>query len=194
MISVGVTGNIGSGKTTVCQIFEGMGIPVIYADALAKKLMTERLHIRHFLLEKIGMDVFGNSGLLNRAMIAEKIFSQQKLKEDLEAVVHPAVKTYLKHWFEGQVTPYAIEEAALIFESGSNHFLNKVIFVHCPIDIRMQRVMARDQVSEDVFRQRESHQWPAEDKINQADYVIHNDGQQSLIQQVFRIHQELLKE
>jgi len=194
MIKVGVTGNIGSGKTTVCKVFKTMGIPVVYADDLAKELMLKRTYLRHFLIDQFGSDVYHSDGSLNRVAIGTQIFSNEVLKKDLESLVHPAVKEYLEIWFKAQISPYAIEEAALIYESGSDQFLNKVIFVNCPIEIRMTRVMDRDQSSQEEFIKRDSNQWPAEDKISKADFVIQNDGKQSLIRQIYHIHQQLLKE
>ena len=185
---IGITGNIGSGKSTVCKIFSSLGISVTYADPLARELMRSRLGLRAALIDLFGDEVYQINGELNKEVIAQGIFSDQGLKTALEKLVHPQVHSYLSHWFRDREDPYAIEEAALIFESGGDMFLDKIIVVSCPLDIRAQRVMARDSVSKDEVLRRDSNQWPEEKKVELAHHVIVNDGNHLLIPQVLELH------
>lgn len=197
MLKVGVTGNIGSGKTTVCRIFESMMVPVYYADERAKALMTEDEAVRSQIVELLGPEAYLPDGSLNRAWIAERVFADEALLQKLNAIVHPAVHRDLQAWFRQQEAighPYAIEEAALLFESGGYKMLDKIIVVVAPEAERIRRVMARDGVSEAQVRARMEKQWPEASKAGMADFVIVNDGTQPLPEQVARIHRQLLEE
>lgn len=189
---IGITGNIGSGKTTVCRIFESMGISVCYADELARELMIRRLDLRAQILEIFGSSAYHLNGSLNRKVIASQLFTDIEKKEALESKVHPAVHAYLKHWFSRQNGPYALEEAALIFESGGHTQLDQVIWVDAPLELRIQRVMQRDGIDRDAALQREKNQWPAEKKKDSAHYIIKNNEKQMLIPQVQQIHQKII--
>lgn len=191
-LKVGITGNIGSGKTTVCRLFETLNVPVIYADILAKQLMSQRLNIRHELLTVIGEAAFMRDGSLNREKVASLIFNDETVRQKVNALVHSAVHHHLQDWFEVQTSPYSIEEAALIYESGGDQYLDKIIVVHSPMDIRHQRVINRDGLSEAEVVSRERSQMDAEVKREKADFVILNDGRQSLISQVMEIHRTLV--
>lgn len=191
-LKVGITGNIGSGKTTVCRLFETLNVPVIYADILAKQLMSQRLSIRHALLTMIGEAAFMKDGSLNREKVASLIFNDETVRQKVNALVHSAVHHHLQDWFEVQTSPYSIEEAALIYESGGDQYLDKIIVVHSPMDIRHQRVINRDGLSEAEVVSRERSQMDAEVKREKADFVIINDGRQSLISQVMEIHRTLV--
>ncbi len=197
MLKAGVTGNIGSGKTTVCRIFESMMVPVYYADERAKALMTEDEEVRRRIAELLGPGAYLPDGSLNRAWIAEQVFADEALLQKLNAIVHPAVHRDLQAWFRQQEAighPYAIEEAALLFESGGYKMLDKIIVVVAPEAERIRRVMARDGLSEAQVRARMEKQWPEASKAGMADFVIVNDGTQPLPAQVARIHRLLLEE
>ncbi len=197
MLRVGVTGNIGSGKTTVCRIFESMMVPVYYADARAKALMVEDESVQQAILELLGPQAYLPDGSLNSAWIAQRVFNNSDLLRQLNEIVHPVVHRDLQAWFTRQEAighPYAIEEAALLFESGAYQLLDKIIVVVAPEPVRLQRVMARDGVSEAQVRARMKAQWPEGVKAGQADYLIVNDGTHPLPEQVARIHQQLIHE
>jgi dephospho-CoA kinase len=191
---IGITGNIGSGKSTVCKIFSSLGIPVTYADPVARELMRSRLGLRAALIDLFGKQVYHVNGYLNKEVIARGIFSDQGLKSALESLVHPQVHSYLSHWFPDRENPYAIEEAALIFESGGDKFLDHVVVVSCPLDLRAKRVMARDGINRAEFLGRDANQWPEERKIGLADHVILNDGNHLLIPQVLKLHRTFIEQ
>jgi len=191
-LKIGITGGIGSGKTTACRIFEQLGIPVYYADERAKQLMAEEPELRSEIIRIFGPAAYQADGQLNRQHIAKQAFNDQALLQQLNAAVHPAVARDSQAWHEQQQkVPYTLKEAALLYESGSDKALDKVIVVSAPEQLRLQRVMQRDGVDEAAVRARMDRQMPQEEKVRRADFVLHNDGKQSLIQQIHRIHQTL---
>ena len=192
-LKVGITGGIGSGKSTVCKIFETLGIPVYYADDRAKLLMTSSKSLVNSIKELLGENAYSSNGELNRPFIAEKVFKHKELLNKLNALVHPAVWKDGEEWHQKQQSPYTIKEAALLFESSGNQFLDKIITVIAPEEIRIQRVMARDSVSQEQVQSRMNKQWAESKKAAMSDYVITNDGKTMLIPQVLHIHQSLLE-
>jgi dephospho-CoA kinase len=194
ILKVGITGGIGSGKTTVCRIFESLGIPVYYADDRAKQLMVEDEVLRGQIQNLFGAEAYLPDGNLNRQYIASQAFSQPHLLQRLNALVHPAVAKDSLAWHEQQSgVPYTLKEAALLYESGSDQSLDKIITVTAPEALRIQRVMQRDGSDEAAVRARIDKQMPEEEKVKRADYVIYNDGKQLLLPQIQRIHQALIQ-
>jgi dephospho-CoA kinase len=192
MLKVGITGGIGSGKTTVCKIFETLGIPVYYADDRAKWLMENDEQLVKGIKDLFGEEAYTPEGKLNRPYIAQIVFSEKDKLSSLNQLVHPAVGLDGIRWNEAQTgVPYTLKEAALIYESGSYQLLDKVITVFAPKDLRIERVMARDQVDREAVESRIAKQMSEEEKMERADYVIYNDGNQSLIKQVYTIHKDL---
>ena len=192
MLLVGITGGIGSGKTTVCKIFEVLGIPIYYADDRAKHLMHDNVKLVAALKEAFGEDIYQN-GQLDRPVLAAKVFNDAAKLEKLNSLVHPAVAEDSVSWqMEHLDAPYTLREAALLFEVGTYKALNKIIVVTAPLEVRMQRVMARDKVTEEQVLARINSQWPEEKKIELADFIITNDGQE-LIPQVLAVHTELME-
>ena len=190
MLLIGLTGGIGSGKTTVAGIFEVLGIPVYYADLEAKRIMNEDKHLRSQLTELFGKEVYVN-GSLNRSQIAAIVFKDKEKLRQLNALVHPATIADSERWMKAQKSPYALKEAALIFESGSNSKLDCVIGVYSPIEMRIKRVMERDSISAAEVERRMLNQMQEDDKMNLCDFVIFNDEQQLLIPQVTALHEKL---
>jgi dephospho-CoA kinase len=192
MLKVGITGGIGSGKTTVCKIFELLGIPVYYADERAKLLMTEDKKVVEAVKEVFGEQTYLPDGTLNRAYLAKIVFQNNSQLERLNAIVHPAVYKDGESWHEAQKdVPFTLKEAALFFENGSNQFMDKMICVTAPEQIRIKRVMERDNTTEAAVLARMNKQLPESEKVQQSDYVIYNDGSQSLISQVWSIYSDL---
>lgn len=193
-LRIGITGGIGSGKTTVCQIFATLGIPVYYADDRAKWLMGNDPQLIATLKDAFGEKTYTEQGTLDRAYLAELVFNNQEQLDILNSIVHPAVREDGIRWDEQhQDTPYTLREAALLYESGIYQLLDQIITVTAPEALRIQRVMERDGLREEQVKARMDKQWPEEKKVALADFVIHNDGQHSLIRQVFQIHQQLSK-
>lgn len=193
MLHVGITGGIGSGKTTVCKIFEILGVPIYYADERAKWLMEHDKLLAEGIAGLLGGEAYSAEGKLNRAWISGKVFGDPGLLERLNALVHPAVALDGLEWQKQQAgRPYTLKEAALLFESGSYLFLDKIIVVTAPLELRMQRVMARDGVPMQAVKDRIDRQMAEEEKVQRADFVIYNDGNRMLIPQVMAIHRELV--
>jgi dephospho-CoA kinase len=192
MLRIGLTGGIGSGKSTVAHIFEVLGIPVYYADAASKRLMNEDEELKEKIKNSFGEDAYIN-GELNRKYLSDKVFNDSQKINLLNSLVHPATIKDALEWMRMQKAPYVIKEAALIFESGSNKDLDYVIGVKSPIDLRVKRSMARDNISEDQVHARMNKQMDEEAKIRLCDYVIENDEQQMLIPQVLALHEKFTK-
>lgn len=191
MLKIGITGGIGSGKTTICKIFEKLDIPVYYADDRAKGLMVENEELIDNIKTLFGVESYLENGQLNRAHIANIVFNDQAKLKQLNGLVHPAVHQDANNWAAEQAqknVPYALREAALIFEGGGNRYLDKVITVFADKEIRLKRVMARDKSSQAAVEARMNKQMPEEEKIKLADFVIYNNGTESLEEQVLKIH------
>lgn len=184
---------MGSGKSTVCHIFESLGIPVYDADSRAKWLMMHDVDLRKDLLELLGEQAFEANGSLNRAWIAQEVFHKPAKLAKLNALVHPAVARDALRWHEAQQSSYTLREAALLVESGAYKHLHKLIVVTAPEKLRVQRVMQRDGMQEADVNARMSKQLPESEKVKLADFIIVNDGEQALISQVLNIHQALLQ-
>ena len=191
MIKVGITGGIGSGKTTVAKIFEVLGIPVYYADDAAKRLMIEDIVLKEKIEQAFGKDIYDN-GILNRAKLSSLVFNNPEKLALLNSIVHPATIADADKWMQQQTTPYVLKEAALIFESGSNKMLDKVIGVFTSAEQRIQRVMQRDNISEEAVKTRMNKQMNENEKMRLCDYVINNDENELVIPQVLKIHELLL--
>lgn len=192
MKKFGLTGAIGSGKSTVAKIFQTLGIPCYYSDERAKELMIENEKIRSFLMEKIGFEAIQNNQL-NTVFIAEKVFNNQTLLHQLNELVHPAVATDFTSWAQNQNSKYVLKEAALLHESGSGTGLDGVICVTAPELLRIERVMKRNHVSAEQVRARMNNQWSQEQKLEHSQFEILNDGHHSVIQQVTELHSLLQK-
>jgi dephospho-CoA kinase len=196
MIKVGITGGIGSGKTTVCEIFKSLGIPIYNADDRAKQLMLKE-PIKSQLIALFGEDVYAKNGTLNRPFLANKVFQDKFALEELNAIVHPVTIHDGKSWFVEQEKmgfPYAIKEAALLFESNSNQLVDYVIVVTAPLELRIQRVIDRDTSTRESVISRINNQWSEEKKLALADFVIQNNGTIHLTPQVAEIHNILMSQ
>ena len=191
-LKIGITGGIGSGKTFICRLFEALGIPVYNADEEAKKLMNTDVRIKEKLIAQFGAATY-KDGLLDRAFLANMVFSDKDKLGLLNSIVHPIVIQEAKDWAERQTTRYSLKEAALLFESGSYKELDYTILVTAPMDIRIQRVIERDDATEQQVRERINKQLSDEEKLQLADFVIVNDGITPLLPQVWKLHQKFLK-
>ena len=199
ILNVGITGGIGSGKTTVCKIFEALGIPIYSTDERAKEIVVENEELKEKMKSLFGKEAYFEDGTLNREYISKIVFqnktndSNPKL-EALNAIVHPAIWKDSERWFKAQKdVPYTLKESALLFESGGYKLLDKVITVFAPQEVRINRVLLRGGIAtkREEVEARMNQQMPDEEKIKLADFVIYNDGKQALIPQVMKIHNSL---
>ena len=188
MLRIGITGGIGSGKSTVSKIFEVLGAPVYYADDASKRLMNEDEEVKEKLRSVFGEGVYSD-GMLNRQYLSSIVFNDPLKLALLNSIVHPATIKDAEDWMLKQTAPYAIKEAALIFESGSQEHLDKVIGVYAPAVVRIHRVMQRDNVTREEVLGRMSKQIDEDIKMRLCDYVIKNDEQELLIPQVIKLHE-----
>ena len=191
MLKVGLTGGMGSGKTTVARIFEVMGIPIFYADAEAKKLMEQDPSLRDEIIKALGTESY-NGSLPNRKYIAQKVFKDPEKLSILNSLIHPATITQALKWMDRQSAPFAIKEAAILFESNSHKKLDFVIGVQSPEDLRIARIKHRDNLSSEEIKARMSQQMSQDDKMKLCNFVIINDERQSLIEQVLIVYKLLL--
>jgi dephospho-CoA kinase len=193
MLKIGITGNIGSGKTTVSKLFELIGIPVFYADDAAKNIMMADELLITQIKQTFGNDSYFADGSLNRKYIADIVFNDEAELAKLNSLTHPAVFRAFDTWVDQIVgVPYVIKEAALLFESTSYKSCDKSIMVTAPLDLRIKRVMKRDGISKQEVESRNAKQFSEEKKIALADYVIKNDETELVIPQVLKLHQSFL--
>lgn len=191
MLKIGITGGIGSGKSTVARVFEVLGIPVYYADDAAKRLMLEDEELKENIRQQFGTEVYKN-GQLDRKLLADIVFNAPEKLSALNAIVHPATLKDADNWMKKQGTAYAIKEAALIFESGAQQYLDYVIGVTAPAPLRIQRTMQRDGVTREEVIARMDKQMDEAIKMKLCDFVMANDEQELLIPQIIGLHQQLL--
>ena len=190
---IGLTGGIGSGKTTVAKVFATLGVPVFNADAVAKEFMQNDPILKHKLIEAFGEHVFAD-GQLDRNYLAKIVFADINQLERLNALVHPITIQAAKEWAAKQNTPYVIKEAALVFESGSGEGLAGVIGVMAPLSLRMHRVMQRDNCTKQEVEKRMQNQISDTIKMKLCDWVIINDDQALVVPQVVALHEKLVQQ
>jgi dephospho-CoA kinase len=189
MLKIGLTGGIGSGKSTVAKVFQTLGIPVYYADDAAKELMNNNEVLKQQTKHHFGEEVYKN-GLLNRKFLAHKVFGNPTQLELLNSLVHPATIQAAEDWFAQQTAPYCVKEAALIFESGSQQNLDYVIGVYTPTPLRLQRVMQRDNITATEVQQRMDKQIDETIKMRLCDFIITNNEKELVIPQVAALHEK----
>jgi dephospho-CoA kinase len=192
MLKIGLTGGIGSGKTTVAQIFEVLGIPVYYADEAARELMNRNQVLKDKIISTFGYQSY-KDGALDRTYLGNLVFADPAKLDLLNAIVHPATILDSEQWMASQTTPYALKEAAIIFETGLEKNFDSVIGVTAPETLRIARVAERDQTTEENIRKRMEQQLSVDEIIRRSDFIIFNDGIRALLPQVMTIHQSLLK-
>jgi dephospho-CoA kinase len=192
-IKIGLTGGIGSGKTTVAKIFELLRVPVYYADAASKKLYHTNAELKQDMKKHFGEQIYKNE-ILDKGQLAAIVFNDEKKLALLNGLVHPRTIRDAEEWMERQIAPYVIKEAALIFEGGSASGLDFVIGVRAPKHLRIKRVMDRENISRNEVLTRMQRQIDEEIKMRLCDFVIVNDEQQAVIPQVLALHQKFLSD
>ncbi|MCF0160238.1 MAG: dephospho-CoA kinase [Bacteroidaceae bacterium] len=187
-VRLGITGGIGSGKSFVCRLLEErFHIPIYYCDAEAKRLNVEHPLIRQALSDLVGADTYCADGSLNKAFLARYLFSDPSHTRKVNAIVHPHLKADFEQWAKRQTAPIVATESAILFESGMDKLVDSCVVVTAPLELRIQRVMQRDQIAESAAWQRINAQLDEQKRIEQADHIILNDGIEPLIPQLERL-------
>ncbi len=192
MMKVSLTGGLGSGKSTVAKYFEEQGIPVFYADEEAKKITDESQEVKEALIKEFGEDLYAG-GKLNKPLLASIIFNDNVAIKTVNNIIHPAVKRAFDKWANRQSSPYVLEEAAIVFETGGYKYFDKNILVSAPKEMRIERVMKRSGWTKEETLSRMKNQWDESHKLPLADFVILNDGNRPLGPQISEIHESLLR-
>jgi len=189
---IGLTGGIGSGKTTIAKLFESLGIPVYYADIEAKELMNSSNELKVKLIDLFGENAFEDNAL-NRSFIANVVFKDNKKLKELNALVHPKVEKHFKNWLKDQKAAYVIQENAIIFENNKQFDFDHIITVTAPKKIKIERIIDRDNITKEQVILRMNNQLDDDFKARNSKYVIYNTDLQESKLQVKNIHKALLK-
>lgn len=189
---LGITGGIGSGKTTVCRIFRVLGVPVFVADSEARQLMNTDLAIRQEINAIAGKDIY-TAGELDRKELAGLIFNRPELLHRVNAVVHPAVLRIFDQWAGKSEAPYVIMEAAILFEAKADVLVDRVATISAPIEERIARVMGRNELSRDEVMERIRNQMEDDEREEQSYYVINNADNEMIIPEILKIHEDMLR-
>ncbi len=193
MNKVGLTGNIGSGKSTVAKIFSSLGVPIFYADKEAKKILNQ-IEIITQLETHFNKNLIKQNGKVDRQTIASIVFKDKDALAYLNHLIHPRVSDYFAKWVEAhKEAPYVIHEAAILFESGLNKFMDSVIYIKADKDLRINRIIERDGLQKTAIIERMQNQWDDQKKIPLADFVIMNRLNEMLIPQVLELHSQLMQ-
>lgn len=189
MLRIAITGNIGTGKSTVCRVFESLGIKVYYADAEARKFYREKYVIKA-VKQLFGKEVFDEDDILNASLLAGQVFGNPDKLQQLNAIIHPLVLDDFLQWADQQSdSKYILYESALLYESSFHKHFDKSILVTAPTSLAKSRVLSRDGLSEEEFDARKSRQIPQDELIKRADIILENDEESPLIPRVLAIHQ-----
>ena len=190
-IKLGVTGGIGSGKTTVCRIFSVFGIPVFSADLEARKIMNTNRNLMNQINALAGKDLY-TTGSLDRQELAKMIFNNKSLLEEVNSLVHPVVFEYFTSWVVEQDTPYAIMEAAILFESGASSLMDKILTVVTPVEERITRLVKGNKFTREQVLERIKNQVDDEYRIKNSDFIINNSENDMIIPEILDIHKQLV--
>jgi len=189
---VGLTGGIGSGKTTVAKLFYKLGVPIYVSDIEAKKIMVVNEKVISAIKKLLGDEAYNDNNELNRSYISEKVFKNKSVLNDLNSIVHPAVAEDFLNWYNIQDSDYVIKESAILFESGSYKNCELVITVTAPLEERINRVMSRDNVTKKQVLHRVMNQLSDEDKIDRSNYIVNNKTLEGTENQVEKINTQIL--
>jgi dephospho-CoA kinase len=190
-MKIGITGGIGAGKTSVCRVFNVLGIPVFYADTEARTIMDMDSNVKSKIISITGKDLFAG-GSLDRAELAKMIFTDKNLLNKVNDIVHPVVVNQFLIWADSQDAPYVIIETAIIFESGTSKLVDKIITVIAPEEERIERVIQRNDLTREQVLDRIRNQMNDDERLKQSDYVIDNSENEMIIPVILKIHDELL--
>jgi len=191
MLKAGLSGGIGSGKTTVSKVFQTLGIPVFYADNVVKELYNTNEGLHKAMIALLGPSIY-KDGKLQTKELAALIFNDKQLLQQVNALTHPLVEEAFNTWAKQQDAPYVLLEAAVLFESGIAAKMDLTISISAPESLRMQRVIQRDCCTKEQVMQRMAEQWSDEQRNGKANFVIVNDEKEALLPQILAIHEKIL--
>jgi dephospho-CoA kinase len=193
MIKLGVTGGIGSGKSLVCSIISAMGYPIFNADSEARRIVESDFEVISAIKNLFGDGIYLN-GYLDRKRVAEIVFSNPTLLEELNSIIHPAVANHFDHWvFQYRYRSLVVKEAAILFESGANRNVDKTLVVTAPLDVRIKRVIERDGLNREEILSRMNNQFTQDELVKRCDLVIENDSDQLILPQIVKVLNDILK-
>jgi dephospho-CoA kinase len=193
VLKIGLTGSIGSGKSTVAKVFALLGVPVYFSDIEAKKILDQP-EITKIITDKLGDDLLSDNGKIDRNDLAKIVFNNTELLQWLNSVIHPRVRKHFFEWVSNNETsPYIIQESAIMLETGFSKYFDKVVVITCPVEERINRVLSRDKMTREQILDRMENQWPEELKVKKADLVINNDDHTLAIPQIVELHQYFLQ-
>jgi dephospho-CoA kinase len=192
MIKVVITGGIGSGKSTVCKVFEKLGIPVFNADAVAKSITNNNKYAKSKLIDLFGNSIYHSNGVIHRKKLADIIFNNNIALQKVNKIIHPLVFEEFENWSLKQTTPYVVQESAIVFENKNTLRFDKIITVTSPVEIRIERCMKRDSISREQIEERMKNQLSDDEKIALSDFVIVNDNTEMILPQILNIHNKLI--
>jgi len=190
-LKIGITGGIGSGKTLGCKIFRILGVPVFEADKAAREVMDGDVSLRETLIKKFGAGIYHKEGGLNRKLLASIIFRDNEALQSVNRVVHPLVYEKFEAWHPLQKSDYVLQEAAVLFESGYYKYMDGIILVTAPEELRIRRVMERDSLTEEQVRARIRNQWEEGKMAKLARFIIQNDEKEFLMEQILNIDKKI---
>lgn len=195
MLKVGITGGIGSGKTTVCNVFRNLGVPIFNSDLVARELLNTNEALKIQIKRTFDTDMYTAQGVLDRERMANLVFNNRAELEKINKLVHPLVKEEFEEFcYEKNGHSYVVKEAAILFESGAYKELDKVITVFCPKEKRIERIMARDNVTRDRVEKRMRFQYSDDERNNMADFILVNDDTEELLPQIMELHDFFLNQ
>jgi dephospho-CoA kinase len=193
MLKIGLTGSIGSGKTTIAKVFTTLGVPVYFSDTEAKKILDNQEVIAE-VIKEMGYEVIDSTGKVDRKKMANKVFNNVEKLQWLNSLIHPRVRKHFMEWVDrNSDEPYIIQESAIMLETGFSKYFDKIIVVSCPLEQRIQRVVKRDGMSREEMMDRMENQWSEELKLMKADLVIKNDDELLALPQIMEHHEYILK-
>ncbi|HKJ42569.1 MAG TPA: dephospho-CoA kinase [Sunxiuqinia sp.] len=187
MKKIGITGGIGSGKSTICHLFSLLGVPVFNADQEAKRIMNTSSLVRSKMMLNFGNDIYLPDHTIDRKKLAGNIFNSPSLLEKVNGIIHPEVRKYFSDWCERQQSPYIVHEAAILFESGFYKMMDFTILVTAPEEDRIARVVKRDGTTAEKVKERIAMQWPDEEKMILANKTIMNNNGKLIIPQLLEL-------
>ena len=188
---IAITGNIGSGKSLICKIFNHLGINTFHSDEETKKLYFLP-EVKKEITSHFGEEVYFADGSLNKKLLSYHLFQNEEALTFIESLLYPKLNQVFDEWCEKQTSDYVLFESAILFEKNFDKQFDKIIFVSVPEDVRVKRAMQRDNCDEENVRSRMRLQWDEETKISKSDYIINNDGIEMLIPQIIKINKLLL--